>query len=513
MNSASSSAAAAKSITTATVGRTVRGAELRRALWYATTAWIFGSVWLTAVSGTPFTSFAKSLKASEFQFGLLSALPFIASLASLPASLLIEATGQRKRIFFWGLYFQRLMWIPIAVFPVLLMHLYGVAGSRAAIVMFLWLVFFMHCGNAIGGPAWVSWMADLVPDRKRGKYFSRRRQWGVAAAIPTAFIVGHLLDRYATGNGTQHALQWYGGVFCVAALFGLVDIAMFHPVPEIHQPPQRGIHLFHAWREPLRNPRFLWFAAFVATLMFAISFMGQFVTLYVMRQLGGADGKAGTSVNMLTQLMLIVAPAVAQLLVLPVWGRAADRMGKRPLLIIAGLGLVPVGFGWCFVTPHLIWLGYLLSAAGAALWAGVEIGNFNIVLEMVSSDGNGGADQPTKGRTAYVAVNGVIINIAGCLGGLSAGALAQWLRDWQFHTAFKTFMSYDVLFALSAVLRLAAVVVFLPHIHEPQSKPTREALRFMTTNIYNNLFAAIMQPLRSIKLTRKETYQEAQETL
>ena len=60
---------------------------------------------------------------------------------------------------------------------------------------FLVLMFVMHSGGAVGGPAWTSWMADVVPDRSRGKYFSRRRQWGIASAIPAALFAGWLLDR------------------------------------------------------------------------------------------------------------------------------------------------------------------------------------------------------------------------------------------------------------------------------------------------------------------------------
>src|SRR3954468_13666713 len=49
----------------------------RRALSLVTVAWVFGSVWATATGGAPLTLFAQTLHASEFQFGLLSALPFI----------------------------------------------------------------------------------------------------------------------------------------------------------------------------------------------------------------------------------------------------------------------------------------------------------------------------------------------------------------------------------------------------------------------------------------------------
>ena len=67
---------------------------------------------------------------------------------------------------------------------------------------------------------------------------------------------------------------------------------------------------------------------------------------------------------------------------LPICGKAVDRMGKKPLMTIASLGLVPVGLAWCFVTRDHAWLGALLAALGAILWLGVEIANFNFVLEM-----------------------------------------------------------------------------------------------------------------------------------
>src|SRR6185436_1341458 len=178
-----------------------------------------------------------------------------------------------------------------------------------------------------------------------------------------------------------------------------------------------------------------------------------------------------------TQMMLITAPALAQLLVFGAWGRAADRMGKRPVLILAGLGLVPVGLGWCFVTRQHIWLGYVLSGLGAALWAGVEVANLNLVLEMAgSADDDEDPDAASRslapsrgskkgGGSNYVAVNSVIINIAGCLGGICAGIIAQSLRNFSWKPNIPGLHEvgpYEILFALSGVLRLVAAVVFLP---------------------------------------------------
>src|SRR5436190_18322123 len=111
------------------------------------------------------------------------------------------------------------------------------------------------------------------------------------------------------------------------------------------------------------------------------------------------------------------------------------------------------------------------------------------------------------GGNAYVAVNSVIVNIAGCLGGLSAGVIAELLKDWQAYWVFKTFRGYDILFAVSAVMRLLAVIVFLPFIKDATARPTVQAVRFMMSNVYNNLFNALQQPVKILKLGREEPSQ------
>jgi MFS family permease len=223
--------------------------------------------------------------------------------------------------------------------------------------------------------------------------------------------------------------------------------------------------------------------------------MGQFVTFYLIERIG----VTGTGI----QLMLLVAPMLAQFVVLPIWGHAADRMGKKPVMAIAALGLVPVGLGWCFMGPGLHWLGYVLSIAGAALWTGVEVANLNFVLEF------SGSTEGENGGSAYVAVNSVIINIAGCLGGISSGLIAKFLRDWHWEPGIPGIASvgfYEVLFALSGVMRLVAAVVFLPMLVEHKAAGTVEVLRFMSANIYNNLFNAILMPLRAVGLRNGQSF-------
>lgn len=460
-----------------------REKTLRHQLALVTIAWMFGSVWANATAGAPLAEFARRLGATNFQFGILSALPFITSLACLPAAWWTERWGRHKPIFFIGGFGQRYLWLFMGWIPWWFLRHAGGTDSGAAMMVFLVMMLVAYAAGNLTGPPWTSWMADLCPSRLFGRYFSRHRQLSILTGLPAAILSGYLMDRW---RGSDNSMLLIVTIFSVAAVFGIIDIHTFHVIPDIVKPP-RQTHMLRQLSGPLKNHQFIWFVSFVAVLMFAVSFMGWFLTLYLQEVVK----LSSTGI----QMIVLVAPMLAQLPMLPVWGHAADRMGRKPVLALASLGLVPVGLGWCFMNHGGFILGFILSALGGMLWCGVEMVNLNLVLQS-------SADNDHTGGSTYVALNTIIVSVAGCAGSLTAGCIGTWMKDWQWVTAFKTFSFYDVLFVLSAVLRLLAAVAFLPHIHEPTAQPAGQTLGFMTANIYNNLFSAVMQPLRAIGLMK-----------
>jgi MFS family permease len=438
--------------------------SLRRTLGVITISGPFWCVWYNTTSGEPLTLFAQKLGASNFEFGLLTALPFLASLMAVPGSLLVERTGCRKLIFLLTLYAQRFLWVPIALVPLMRLNKPG-STTASPLNVFLLLMLAMYAIGSIGSPAWLSWMADVVPSRLTGKYFARRRQWAICAAVPAAVFMGWFLDHGVNDASGRAVLGWCAVFFLCAAVCGVADIHMYQYVPAHNRPPEPRVRWLETFREPLVDRPFLLASAFIGMLTFALTFLGQFATLYLLDSV-----RIG---NMAVQMALVVAPMVGQWLTLGAWGRAADRAGNRPLLVLASIGLVPVGVAWCFVTPAHAWLAYVLSGLGAALWTGVEVVTMNLVLERSAG---------RRGASGYAATNTVIINLAGCLGGLAAGGIAQILAHWHWQplTAFKTFSFYDALFVAGGFLRLASVALFLPLLHEPSAQSVSAVLKFMT---------------------------------
>lgn len=460
--------------------------DRRRALRLVTWAWVFGAFWFTTIGGAPMTRFALALGAEELHFGILAAMPFVASLLSLPASAFIEASGQRKSIFFLFMMAQRFFWIPIALLPPLLLDP-SQPHDQAVLWVFLALMLAMYACGAVGGPAWVSWMADVVPSRIRGRYFGRRRQWGILSAVPSALLAGFLLDHYTHPDDPRRTLWVCCAIFLIAGVAGVVDILLFRWVPHAVPVKSHKRSMLASLAMPLHDRQFMLFCGFVGVLMFAMAPMGQFVTLYLDQRL---------KVNaMMIQLMLLVVPLVAQLAIVPIWGRMADRFGRRPLMAISSLGLVPVGLGWCLMNSGAIWLGFVLSAAGAMLWAAVEIANLDLILDL---SGSARSDGVARGP-AYTAVNTVVLNICACIGGIGAGLLMDATRHLSFDVGIKTlgtFTNFELLFLISALVRLLAVVVFLPLTREPTPHSTFDVIRITSGNIYSNFQTGVLSGLR-----------------
>lgn len=465
----------------------------RTAMTHVTWSWVFGAIWATTIGGAPFTLFAHGLGATEWHFGLLVAMPFLATLLSLPASLWIDASGARKKIFITTMLTQRLLWLGIAIVPTLLHRSGSPVGGKLALLTFLVLMAAHYMCGAIGTPAWVSWMADLVPDRVRGRYFARRRQWGIVTSMPAAWIAGVVLDVFGRHGNATASVTWAAILFGVTTIAGILDIAMFAFVP--HVPPQRdkagGAIWLTLWR-PLKDKKFVWFCLYVATLTMAVAPMGQFSNLYLVEKLH----VSATQV----QLMMLVAPLLGQFLIVPIWGRMADRFGRKPMMAISTFGLVPVGLGWCAMNLGLPWLGYVLAVSGAMLWAAVEIANFNLVLEMSGSADEDDAKAENRG-SGYMSINAVISAIAGVAGGLGAAWLMRSCRDVHFTlglNASRPFGAYELLFAASALLRLVAGLVFLPGITETKPCTPREAIGFVASNLYNNVVGIVRGPVRRL---------------
>ncbi|MFT3788320.1 MAG: MFS transporter [Tepidisphaeraceae bacterium] len=483
-------------------------AQRRAALRYVTVAWIFGNFWwMCAFPGTvTVTRLFQELGAGDLAFGFVAALPHIAALFSLPASMWVDRTGERKQLFLRFQYLQRFLWFVVALLPlwtlrgdpppvVRAMSLYAIL----AIMMVQWLA------NAVGSPAWVGWMADLVPDRIRGRYFARRRQWGLVSGIIAAILTGVVLQHLAPRTPSTgimpvdyNGVFWVSMILCAAAFAGVMDIHLFRYVP--HVPPIRKDKppLLATVKAALTNRPFMIASCYLGLLHLSIAPLGQFGFLYFDEVLRMTDVQK--------QLALQVGPMLAQLSVLFLWGRLVDRIGKKPLLTVASLGLLPVGAGWCLMIFGYTWLGYVVAIAQAALWAAIEVANLNLVMEASTSnsDTNGSSAKKPATGVGFWAINVLIFASTGVVGTIASGWFMRTFKGVSVTLPLlptpRPFGAYEILFAILVVVRVAAIITLLPKIHEPTATPTRKAVKLIAAEMYAGMLRGVALPRRMLPL-------------
>ena len=459
---------------------------LRATLRRVVIAWMFGSAWMYLASGAAFTRYAKLLNVSHFGFGLLAAVPFIGAMVQLPTSMFLERYGHRKALFLWTNTIHRSLWLVIAAIPWILPP-----GVQWPVLIVLMLISALLANVAT--PAWMTWMADLVPQRIRGRYFSRRVQIGQAVGLALSMVSGLALDWPGSAD-PERLTAVISAMFAVAGACGVIDILIFSrvpdPHPQAHHRPRVG--LVELVRRPMANPNFRRFLGYSATMTLATGYMAQFLWLYLF----DVAGMNNTWANSL----MISVPICVTMLTYPFWGRMVDRFGTKPVLLLAGILVVNGGTFWIFVTPTSWLPGYVFVLIATLAWPGMDLAAFNILLRMTGTGPRGLA-----GTTA-VAINSLGVAIAGALSGLLGGSVAAWLgNDWRGSLFGWPLTYHGVLFLISAGLRATSLLWIVP-IEEGRRMATRDALLYMANAAYSNLQLATGFSLRMLSSVVRLTW-------
>jgi MFS family permease len=463
----------------------VESPPLRDSLRLIVVAWLFGSAWLNLGSGAAFTRYAKLLNVTPFGFGLLAAIPFLAAAAQLPTSLFIERHGGRKPVFIWACLLHRFLWLVMGGLPWLIPGPWQWHGLVT-------LTFLSTVLANVASPAWMSWMADVIPARIRGRFNARRIQAGQSVGLVLSLLAGVALD---WPDATQKLLlrDIISAMFAAAGVFGMVDILLFLRVPDpkpVHHHPT--LTLRQLVTQPLRNPAFRIFLGYSAMMTLATGFVGQFVWLYVFDEVGMSNFRGN--------LLLVTIPTLVTMLVYPFWGRVVDRFGSKPALLLAGAVVINGANTWILVT-RTSWIpGYIAVLTAVVAWPGVELAGFNLLLRLADSGNR------TRASSAVVAINSLAVAIAGTLSGLLGGLVAQWLGPhWRTTVLGWPITAHGVLFLASAVLR-AVALLFVLFLKEEKRVATRDALHYMVTNLFSNLQHATFLPVRMLVSLAQQTW-------
>ena len=467
-------------------------ARLRGQLRRVTLSWGLGYFWLFTITGAAMTKFARGLGMPDYGFGILAAMPHIATLFQLPGSYLVEHYRHRRRLFIVAMTISRLSWVIMAMIPWLLPGVRQIWWTMLVLITLL-----AWSANHLAVPAWTSWMADIVPSRLRGRFFGNCQRYAQPIVIVGALGVGYVIDVAETSRDVDLLLQVTSSVLALAGLVGSLGIGLYRRVDD---PPRseslQPLDWLGSMWQPLRESNFRRYLGLNFTFMLSIGFLGQYIWVYMF--------DVGLMKAWMANLLLAVVPRFVHMYSYTAWGRQIDRLGRRPVAIFAVFLMLIGPIAWFMVgqqDPLTRWVGVCLAMTAAFSFSGFEAANLNMLLAITESRAGKG------GGSAYAALNGLAVAAGGVLSGLVGWAVAKWCHtiDWTIPVVGWAFTYHGLLLAISLVLR-ACLLPWLFALREPTATPASTAIRYMSTNVYSNVRQAAVMPTRVVGRIRRWTY-------
>jgi MFS family permease len=430
--------------------------SVRRWLTIASVEGAFANVYTILTGGAFLTGLALYLGANDVTIGLLAALPFLAQTAQILSAYLVDRTGRRKSITLWAAVAARQSWwliVPLLFLPV-------TWGLEALLV----IVTFSGVAIMISTPAWMAWMADLVPERIRGRYFGFRSA-AVAVTTLSATIVGGLILDYFRKSGQDHI--GFAVIIGTAGVFALAATILLNKIPD--RPPHQ-IRVPFQWSrliEPFKDKRYRRLLEMTLAWNLAIGISAAFFAAHMLTNLG----MSFTQISLYSCLASLVAVGLNR-----PWGNLIDRFGSKPVLVFCALGIALVPMIWWIPRADSLWILWFEAVYSGALWTGFNLAVFTLPI----------ASSPREGRTMYLAMFSVVTGVAFFTSSTAGGILAESWSHVHWSMGKQTVVNYHLLFALSSLLRAMAAVFFMTF-HEPQGKPLPIMVHFMGDAVLGQL--------------------------
>jgi MFS family permease len=440
---------------------------IRTSLKASTVDAVFATFMNITCSGILLSNFLVELDASPMVFGMLSSIAMIVNLIQPLGAYLSERTTSRFRYSLLTNGTSRLLWL-LLVIGIAALSL-GRINSHQVVMLVLVIVLLTNLTAAFDSSSWLSWMATLVPRRLRGRYFGLRNSLASLTNLLCVPLAGLAVSKWPGGT-----LQGYGVVLFVGVISGMISLGCQYFQVDVNPQEQNAAAMRSAAQKAVsenannasnttdtqagtvksgknataedsiwKNSNFLKFLLYFSSWMFAANLSLPFFNMYML-------GTLNLEVSWVTLYGSLQAGA--NLLMLIIWGRLADKIGNRPILLVVGMVAASVPVLWLAIGANLIdswdlwlWLPLIHIFIGGN-WAALDLCNNNLHIEVT----------PVKNKSIYFATTAAVGGVSGALGTTIGGFVAE----------NPSFGGLAGLFAVSAVFRLAALVPLM-FVQEP----------------------------------------------
>lgn len=394
--------------------------------------------------GTDFIApFALRLGASASQIGLLAALPqLVQALSQFMALHLVARVDSRLGLIRAVVLVQALLWFPLAA----LAFWSGTSG-------FWWLLglyLAINAASALINPFWTSWLSEWVPAEHRGSFFGKRNKINGFTLVVSTFVGGLILSGF---DNSGFALVGFSVLFAGAGIGRLISFYFFTKSKE------RDLNVCHdlfsgdAWKHAHSEPGFWVLVRYSALFSFAVALASPFFVIYLLNVQG---------FSYTTYAIIVTVNALATLLVMPYWGKLADRYSNKLVMSYSSIVIPLVPLMYLAPVREASYF-FLVEIVSGIAWAGQKLSSFNLLIE----------NTPLTQRARFVSYNNIANGVGTFGGAMVGGLIASFLIE--SHFTVLGLQGLLVLFLMSGIVRIAVAAAYLPGIrgkvvHQPNAQ-------------------------------------------
>jgi len=429
--------------------------QVKSGLNYIVKEGLAAEVMSTLTGGTFLVAMAVLLKASNFQIGLLAALPALTNVFQLISIWLVKKYRNRRLICVICSFLARVPLLIIGFLP----FIFSLGTSLKAIIFFL---FFSYFFGSISGASWNSWMKDLVPGKILGTYFSKRSRLQQILHVILSLLVAILID-YIKINFPQYELAGYVGMFVIGGSIGMLGVYLLSRASE----PTTSLgdeNIFKLFSKPLKDKNFKSLLAFHSAYSFAVNLALPFFVVFMMKTIG-------LSLSYIIVLGLLAK--LSSILSIRLWGIYSDRYSNKTIIRVCAPTFITCILAWSFTAMgsnpaiSIVLLAIIHIVSGASS-AGIDLAINNIALKLA----------PREQAISYICARNIIVSVFSALAPIIGGLMGDffsthqlsWSIQWQGpHTTstlsllhLKNWNFYFVIAALLAALSIR----LLKHVKE-----------------------------------------------
>ena len=394
---------------------------------FASASYAFGNHYLSP--------FAIAINMSNSMVAMMSSISgLVGPLTQMFSSRLLEKYS-RKKIVLKAVFWESLMWLPLVIIGFLFYK--GIIVSILPMIFMLFFALHLIISNT-AGPAWFSWMGDIVDEEYRGRWFAKRNLIHGFVSVVLAISAAFFLDYFKNQGWTMFGFMI---LFFLAMTMRLLSWRFFKEQYEPEIRLKKGYY-FSFWSFMVKSPKnnFGKFTLYRASLAFAASIAAPLFAVYILRNLG---------FSYIIYMIIIMMSSVFSISLLALWGKFADKYGNYKTITITSFLIPSIPILWT-LSRSPVYLILVPSIIGGIAWAGFNLSAVNFIYDNVGQERRGLA----------VSYYNMLLGIGTFLGaGLGALLIKYLPTGWLIEPII-------LIFIISGIARMLVVMVWLPQLRE-----------------------------------------------